>query len=199
MRLALSLAGVLAVSLGCNGPQEGAPVTIVDTFAELKPDASPGKSAILAMGTTRNPVDLKAIRTGDTLRIDLIAHREVFETELYRVGKDKFSLVEAASDTFDPPLDLLTFPLVAGPGKPYKGKLTAGLSRDVSATVSTSLDKIFMPAQTEAVRVDVMLSMDSGGTNPARRKLTFWFVKDRGLVQREFGNGLSREPNVEIE
>lgn len=166
---------------------------------DLKPDADPGGIALLKIGPVKNEVELKTDRAEDRFVIDLVAHGEAFETETYQVGKDTFYLVEAASDTFDPPVLLLQFPLYVNTNRVYQGTLKSGQSHKVLGKIRTTLDKVYMPTQTEAVRVDLDLQMDSGGPNPAERKLSFWFVKDRGLVKREFGSGLSREPVVSEE
>ena len=65
-----------------------------------------------------------------------------------------------------------------------------------SATVSTSTEtlRLTTTGSTPSVLVVVDLEIESGGQEPAKRKLRFWFVKDRGVVQRQFGIGSTREP-----
>lgn len=197
MRTLPILLGALFGAWACTPSGEGNGVPpLAKSIDDLKPDAIPGKVALLKIGPVKNEVELKTDRTEDRFVIDLVAHGEAFETETYQVGKDAFYLVEAAADTFDPPVPLLQFPLYANTDRVYQGKLKSGKTHKVVGKIRTTLDKIYLPTQTEAVRVDLDLQMDSGGPNPAERKLSFWFVKDRGLVKREFGSGLSREPAV---
>lgn len=199
MKLVFLSLGVLFAAWACQPATEGGGATpLVASLSELKPDATPGDSALLMIGPVKNVVEIQAERSGEDFTLDLVAHGEVFETETYKVGKDAFYLVEAADDAFDPPVPLLMFPLYVNTTRVYQGQLKAGGSHKVMGKIKTTLDKVFMPTQEEAVRVDLELSMDSGGPNPAERKLSFWFVKDRGLVKREFGNGLSREPDLEL-
>jgi len=148
------------------------------------------------MGSMQTEVEIRSERVDDRLRIDLVTNGEVLETEEYLVTTNSMLLAKASYDEYKPALPLLKFPLTLGKMSEWKGELVAGVPRQASAVITAELDKVFMPAPQEAVRVDVILKLDTGGSAFAERKLAFWFVKDKGLVKREFGEGLTREPVV---
>lgn len=148
------------------------------------------------MGGTPMEVQVKAVSKDRLFNIELWYAGEIFETESYEVLPETVSLVNAAGETYDPPVPLLRFPMNVGDAWDWKGKMMTGpISHDSAATVTTGADKVDMAgSQSDAVRVDVDLRMDSGTDKPALRRLEFWFVKGKGLVKREFGSSTSREP-----
>jgi hypothetical protein len=164
--------------------------------ADLGPDASPGTRAKLMMGGTPMDVEVKTTASEGVFNIELWYGGEVFETEGYQSQSDNFALVNAAGETYEPPIALLRFPMNVGDSWDWKGKMMTGpVAHDAEATVTTSSDKVDMGgSQADAVRVDLDLRMDSGTDKPALRRLEFWFVKGKGVVKREFGSSTSREP-----
>lgn len=165
------------------------------TFADLKPDASPGDKAVLVLGGVNVPV--KVIRTvkGNEIRLDLQAHDVIFESEVYTDDPNQFGLKDAGDETFDPPIPLLKSPMKLGDQWSWSGSMFNGVARSAQAVVTSKLDKVYGGGhQEDALRVDVKLSMDSGTKTPAERTLVFFFVKDRGVLKREVGSGSTRVP-----
>jgi hypothetical protein len=168
----------------------------IASFQDLKPDATIPEKASLAIGKIVMPVDITQKFDGGDMKIELEAHGQVLETEIYEIGPESFSLIEAAGERYDEPLPLLKFPFSVGETWKWVGKMTAGQEpHKASASISTSQEAIMLPSgSTDTVLVVVDLSIESGGPSPANRKMRFWFAKDKGVVKRQFGDASSREP-----
>jgi hypothetical protein len=182
--------------LGCQSKGGGTGASVPSAF-NLKPDAKIPLKASLKIGEIDMPVEIKQTQTGDQIRIDLEAHGQVLESEAYLAKEGAFELAAVAGENYKDPLPLLKFPMNVGDTWNWVGTMTAGDEpHKASATISTSSDKVLLPASgsQEAVLVVVDLEIESGGPEPAKRKLRFWFVKDKGLVKRQFGTASSRDP-----
>jgi hypothetical protein len=134
---------------------------------------------------------------GSTLRFDLVAHGEVFETEEYEDGPRQFSLLYSGEERYNPPLPLLQFPFGFGDKWDWNGSMTSGgIPRKASATVITASDRLYYGNQShETVRVSVGISLSANpGSPPLRRDLTFWFEPQSGIVKRQFGSASIRQP-----
>jgi hypothetical protein len=179
-----------------SGP-DVAPGRLIGSYSELKPDAQPGLRADMVMAGTRIPVDVSVKSTGSLFEILLRAHGQTFEREVYRDDPKSFSLVEAAGDRYSPDLELVRFPMRVGDGWNWHGTVSSGgIRRTATASVDSSTTHLYdNGATTEAVKVEVNLSLYSEGTKmPAKRKLTFEFVPGKGVDRREFGDASVREP-----
>lgn len=163
---------------------------------ELRPDASPGAKARMVLGSLAFPVEVKLTPSPDKVAIELWAHEQPFEEEVYSNPSDGFGLIDAAGERYEPPVPLLKFPLRVGDSWDWKGKMVTGdTSRTASAKIITRDDLLRVGPEThKALAVDVDLEMHSGGPKPAKRKLIFWFVPEKGVMKREFGVSTSREP-----
>lgn len=195
-RLPQALVLVLLVS-GCSGRQSGSGAKI-ETSQDLKPDATVPVKASLKIGEVNMPVEIRQKNELDTVRLEIDAHGQTFETEVYRATEKSFDLVDAAGEIYDKPLPLLKFPMNVGDTWKWVGTMRSGDEpHKASATVTSASESIMVPSSgsTESVLVVVDLNIESGGPTPANRKLRFWFVKDRGLLKRQFGIGSSREPS----
>ncbi len=182
---------------GCKGSGQSIGVgSAIERLADLRPEASIPESAHLVLAGTRLPVTAKTTRAGSELRIELLAHSVVLETEQYSVSEQEFGLVNAAAERYAPALPLLRFPMRIGDSWSWEGRLEmADISRNASAKITSAKDRLNVEGfDDEAVRVLVELSIDSGGPTPAKRELAFWFVPQRGLLKREFGQASSRVP-----
>jgi hypothetical protein len=211
--LRIPVAGLLLIALasaGCRLPgaatANGAtPGDYAPRYAQprdLQPDAAPGDEAELVLAGTRLPVELRHSQQAEMLTLELLAHGELLEREVYRSLPEEFGLVEASKERYDPPLPLLRFPLQIGETWEWSGTMEMAASpRPVTATVATASDKLYLgEAPTEAVKVSVHLAIDAGpNLPPAKRELTFWFAPGRGLVRREFGAASHREPPQTLE
>lgn len=206
-RLALQLTGFALVAIlltGCLGHGDKDVVTkgsgaYISSQKDLQPDANPGSKAKMIMSGMVIPVDLKTKASAQDFDIDLWYQGELFEEEQYRSTADQFQLVNAAGETYAPPIPLLQYPMNVGDAWKWSGQMITGpVGRGAKATIRTQDDKVDMGAPTDALRVEVDLSIESGASEPAMRRLTFWFVNGKGLVKRQFGDSTSRLPDTGV-
>jgi hypothetical protein len=194
------LAGVLAIIVvaSCQPRSSGGGTgERFESLADLKPESQIPANANLKIADIDMPVEVTQTTTDDATKISLSAHGQIFETEVYSISEKEFSLFDAAGETYDDPLPLLKFPLTVGDTWKWSGTMTAGTApHKASAVVATSAETLRMTTtgSTPSVLVVVDLEIESGAQEPAKRKLRFWFVKDKGVVQRQFGIGSTREP-----
>jgi len=187
------------VLVGCGGPKVGGLLKhgsglLVSTSAELMPDANPGAQKVL-YGSIVIPVEVKIDKSAEDMTISLISREALLDTEKYRTAEKEFDVVNAAGEDYSPPIPLLKFPMNIGDSWSWKGQMvTAPTSRKATAVITTTDDQVDMGSPADALRVDVTLSMESGASAPAMRTLTFWFVKGKGIVKRDFGANTSRVP-----
>ena len=166
----------------------------IGSSSDLKPDADPGPQ-VVNYGGTEIPVNVKTTRKDDQFQIDLWYQGADMETEKYRSLPTEFDLENAAGEDYTPPIPLLYFPMNAGDSWKWSGQMMTGpTGRKATAVVSTREEEIDVGTVVHALVVEVDLSMESGASAPATRELNFWFVKDKGLVKREFGASTSRAP-----
>lgn len=193
--LAVTLAGVGLYS--CSKKSNGASGnTLYGTSSDLKPDANPGPRAVLRLLTTDIPVEVDQEVDSDEVTLELIAKGEVIEIEKYRSTIEKFELLQAASESFDPPLTLLKFPLESGAQYTWEGRLKMGeVGPDATANVTVTKDNLNEKGYAgSAVLSKVDLSFDGGAPTKATRTLKFWFVEGKGVLKREFDKGSARLP-----
>lgn len=196
MRAANASFGVLLAMFlaGCR-PQGGGGVEIA-TAVELMPDALYGEKATLNYGGTPVDVTMKRMASGQEVRFMLSAHDEVLETEVYQSTTSEFALV-SIDEKFEPPLPLLKFPMRIGEPWEWSGELLAGgLRHRATAKITPSTEQLFLTKTggVDTVKVSVELQIDSKTPSPAKRPLTFWFARGKGIVKREIGTATSREP-----
>src|SRR5687768_15919938 len=118
LAFALVAVGLYSCSRQTAGPSGN---TLYRTSGELKPDANPGPKAVLRLLTTDIPVEVDQEVEANEMTLELIAKGEVIEVEKYRSTIEKFELLQAASESFDPPLTLLRFPLETGAQYTWEG------------------------------------------------------------------------------
>jgi len=163
-------------------------------YADLKPENYGTPAATLVFYGTHVPVKVNAKKTGDILDLRFISHDEEIESERYRYSDREFDLVQAAEDTFTPPIPLLKFSFTTGDSWDWKGTLKEGnATRSASAQIRTSFDRVQIKTLwTDCAKSDVLLSIDSGTAAPATRQLSFWFAAGQGPFKRTFGLGSTR-------
>lgn len=199
---ALSSVCVVFLLLGCTyGGSKGAGSSpgsgaYIAQKSDLKPDANPGDQAQLILEGVIIPVQMKAVPKGGQFALDLFYNDQLFEEELYASSEKGMSLVNAAGETYIPPIPLIKFPMHIGDTWTWKGKMMTGpAGREAAATIRTLDGKVDTASGREdALVVEVDLEMFSGAKEAALRRLAFWFVKDKGLLKREFGASTSRVP-----
>lgn len=186
--------------LGCHAG------VAADSLASYKADTLPYEKGVLVVAGSQLNISVVAERKPAEVVFFLKSdHGVTFEHEAYRFDKSRFSLWRAGGELYDPVIPLLIDPIIAGSKWDWSGKMilaadgTPSTSPEsvtpANATVSLSNDKLNLRAgAVDAMRVDVLLKMDSGGPTKAERKLSFWFVKGQGLVKREFAASSTRIP-----
>lgn len=183
--------------IGCNAKSGGGSGPEIATSAALNPGAMLPKAANLKIGEIDMPVEVQQTVKGSEIKLDLVAHGQVFETEGYVLSDKSFDLVDAAGEHYEPKLPLLKFPMKVGDTWSWAGEMTAGQEpHKATATVTSTNDSVLLPGlgTTDTVLVVVDLSIESGGPTPANRKLRFWIANGKGVIKRQFGVASSREP-----
>lgn len=200
----LLLGLAVAVGLGCNRPADpgNGPIEPVkkglslQTSEDLAPATPPSEKAVLRLSGSPFEVDLKTRHEGSDFVIELLNHDAEFEREEYVDSFDGFRLKAAAGESYEPPIDLLRFPMTVGDKWQWNGKIK--LNSDAAeawADVETSEDTQYVGAvSVPAVRVRVTLRFASSPETEAERNLTFWFAPDRGLFKRQYDTVSIREP-----
>ncbi len=180
---------------GCIGGGGSGPM--IQSSAEFQPGALFSDHATLGYGGTEVAVLMKRSEmAGGLIKFVLIAHGQEFETETYQNSDKVFAFV-GIDDVFEPPIPLLKFPMKVGDKWEWQGNLTsATVPHKAEATVTTAREQLFLKkvGDVDSVRSDVRLLLDSGTPTPAERKLSFWFVRGKGVVKRELGTATTREP-----
>lgn len=172
-----------------NAPSVEIPASALAHLAQTHDQES------LVVGGTGLAVKVDAVPAGSMTDLVVSAHGEEVERERYLLSGSDFSLVKTDTDEFIPPLPLLHLPQSTGQTWDWKGQLREETTRNASAHITTAGDRLPVDGgPTDAERVVVDLSIDSGSTTPAKRTLTFWFTPENGLVKREFGAGSTRQP-----
>ena len=198
MTRAIPVVWALLAMAGCIGKSSSGSGEEFSRLSDLKPDAAIPKIANLKIGQVEVPVKVRQEATGDQLVLKLDAHGQTFEKEVYHVGETSFDLVEGAGEIYKEPLPILKFPFSIGDAWTWTGTMSAGNEpHEATAKIATSEEPLLLPVEgsTPSVLVVVDLSIKGSGPTPATRKLRFWFVKDKGLVKRQFGIASSREPS----
>ena len=198
----LVLAGMAVLAMLSGGCQPAVPPAA--KVSDFVPAKAPYTDAALVLSGTRLPVRLEVEQSGSEIVFFLKSkHGEVLEHEAYTVDASRFALWRAGGELYDPVIPLLTDPLKVGSKWEWKGQMrlavdgkpAEGPTTSTPATAAVSLvnDQLNLRSgASEALRVDVLLKMDSGTAQPAERKLSFWFVAGKGMVKREFAASSTR-------
>lgn len=167
------------------------------TVEKVKPAALPYERAALVLAGTVVPVDVQRVeeRPGD-VAFRLVAHGQLVEEERYRLETHSFSIVSAAGESYKPPIPLLANPIEAKKPWVWQGSLTSGVEhRNARADLVAIDERLNLPGGPyDSIRVDVELSIEGVGPQPAKRKLAFWFAPGKGIVKRDFGSSSTRAP-----
>ncbi len=153
--------------------------------------------AILTLAGDAIPVAVACTSTSGTVDIKLTAHGAVFEQEQYLQTQDSFDLLNAAGETYDPPIPLARAPMHIGDKWNWSGKMKSGdVGHVAKATITTMKERLFPAgaAPADAVKVQVDFEVDGGGPTPAKRRLVFWMAQNLGVIKRQFGETSMREP-----
>ncbi|MCW5942562.1 MAG: hypothetical protein KIS66_10045 [Fimbriimonadaceae bacterium] len=201
----LGWVAAVVVLVGCDPsePVEPAPSgKLIEADQGFDPAALPYTNAELVIEGIPLPVEVSRETDGDNVVFNLVAHGQVLDSETYAVRSDPegrpeaFSFVSTNDLRFDPPIELLRFPMRVGAKVPeWKGQVREGdQPYNAWAALQTKEETTNLPAPySETLRVDVELVME---TRPeaTKRELTFWFVAGKGIVKRQLGPIYARQP-----
>lgn len=196
IRVALLLGLCVALG-GCVNARTGSPLHSKD----YHPTKLGETSAMMDFAGTKIPAQLEEKLEGNLYTIDVVAHGELLESEVYRSDSTQFSIHTILSEEYRPVLPLLTFPLAVPSQGKWSGSISSGgMSRKATASIkrydsSLKIPDFMMPT----LAVDVELRIDGGGPEPSIRQLKFQFANEKGLIYREFGTELSRTPMKPID
>jgi hypothetical protein len=160
----------------------------MDDFLPLN---SGSKESVFTVDGTRTNYQLRSTTKGTTVTFQALSDGKVVDEEVYDVQDKMVLLKTAAGENFDPPVVLLRFPLTVGDQYSWKGKLCCDIEKiNGSATVVTSTDYVPRNEKNDdAIKAEMNLSFGEG----ASRKLSFWFVKGKGVVKTQMYKN-TREP-----
>ena len=160
----------------------------IDEFLPL--DAGQVDGQFTVDGTKTN-YTLKTKTEGTVVSFQALSEGTMIDEEVYDFQGNTIVLKKAVGENFMPPMTLIKFPLEVGSQYQWQGKLCCEMdSLDAHAAVTTSTDFVSLKDKSEdALKVEVNLTFGSGGT----RKLSFWFVKGKGILKTEMYKTI-REP-----
>jgi hypothetical protein len=152
----------------------------IDDFLPL--NGNQKKATFTADGTKTN-YTLNTRQEGTATIFQAISAGSVVDEEIYEVSNKSVLLKRAVGENFDPPVVLLKFPLRVGDQYKWKGKIACDLEKlEATASCITSTDYVPLKDRSEdAIKVEMNLMFGKG----ASRKLSFWFVKGRGILKTQ--------------
>jgi|GEM_PF-915552 len=173
------------------------------TNDDLKPDVAPPAEAHIILSGTEIPVTLTEKRESNSIVYSWMVDAEgetgtpvEVEREKYFSSKDLFSFAATAHEKYDPPLNLIRYPLTVGDSWDWSGDVVIGKNRTkANAKITSSADTLNLPAgNTSALLITVDLTY-AGNAAPSVRQLKFWFKPGMGLIRRELWGSSTREPS----
>lgn len=176
---------------------------ILSDAASVRADHVAQPDAELILAGTALDVAIRPSRSGDRFTVSLLSHDRALERERYTSTKTGFAVLEAAGETYDPPVTLLRFPMEVPSDWDWSGVVRSGVDdQPASATVQTRTETLNEPGGPyRTVRIDVGLHLGAvvktgttGATAPVTRTLTWWIAPGQGIIRREFGTVSSRGP-----
>lgn len=196
----VGLTALLASLLACTRPVaiHGGTSRATDfpDPASLGADQLGEQKASLILVGTKIPVEVTEKREGSAYTVLVRAHEQTLEEESYVIGKSEFLFESLSGERFQPPIPIVKFPLTVGDGWDWTGDAYLGpLGRPANAKVTTSRDQLNLASgNMDTVLILVNLSIQTGKSVTANRKLQFWIKPKAGIVRREFGSSSLREP-----
>ena len=150
-------------------------------------------ASVFTVDGTKTNYSLKTVKSGSTVSFQAISDGKLVDEEVYEVEGHTVMLKRALGETFQPPVTLIKSPLNVGDNYTWKGTLACDIEKiDGTATVTTSTDFVSMKDKSEdAIKVEVDLNFGAG----ASRKLSFWFVRGKGILKSEMFKTV-REPKL---
>ncbi len=183
---------------GGNSPMPTpTPGPMIRVQQDIEPAATPPEDATVTLSGTPFEVKVLAEKSGTSFLIRMLKEGEEFDREEYEDSAGAFRLVMAVGERYQPPIDLLRYPMSVGERWTWNGECLAnGHPTVATAEVDTAEDTQYVGgAPVKAIRSRVTLRFDAvGGEQAAERVLTFWFAPGKGVFRREYGTGSVREP-----
>lgn len=195
--------GLVALFVACKPSTDEGPKTQPATIdfksvSDLEPDKLPYERASLILAGASYPVEVERKVDGERVTFLFKSHGEVLDKESYRLGTQTFQLVQGAGMTFEPPIDLVLFPMAVGQSWGWSGRISSGVdTQNAHATVSSEPASLNLPnGYFEGFKVAVDLEI-SDSTPAVTKSMAFWLVPKRGIMKREFGSTSTRGPATE--
>ena len=165
------------------------------SYDEMKPGKAPPPHAKITQVGLEIPVDVVSDKHDKQISLRFLRHGQVYDSEAYIDTPEHFQLVRAADEVFDPPIDLLRFPLAVGFPMNWQGRILFGNEPiEATAKITPSFASTTLAGNiVDVVKVKVVLNLDSKENH---QQMTFIFVPGEGLQKSEFGlsGATSREP-----
>ena len=188
--------------LGCLGSNEEGPSTqTYSKIEDIQPTAVPYARAYVIFTGTPIPTDVVAEQKDGEFELRCESEGAVIDLEKYAFDDASFKFVGTGSETFDPGIPILRFPLEVGDEWTWGGSyLTGADAREATAKVKTAQERLnTVMGEFSTVRVTVELAIQSGTPKPVEHKLVFWFAPKKGIVRREIKFSTTREPMPPVE
>jgi len=174
--------------------------TIYQTADSLKPDASPPKQADIILAGTSIAVELQETRKNNELILVWMVDPNTeaggpveVEREKYFYSDSIFSFAGTGHEKYDPPINLIRYPLEVGATWDWSGKIISGQTTNLAkAKISTSPDSPNLASgKVNTLLVKVVLEYVNT-TSPMARELKFWFKPGEGIIQRDLWDSSTR-------
>lgn len=187
----------LLVAMSCTGGGSAQGIRI-DSPTSFSPQPLALKQVTLKLAGTKYTADTRVSGAAGVQKIDLMAFGQVIESEEYRLSDRAFSVSDAGGERYEPPIDLIRYPMRVGDGWHWEGEIRTGpAGHRAQAKVSTASEDLTMKGETlhNVLRVEVELAIDSGiPSQPSKRMLRFEITPSMGVIKRAFGDYSVRGP-----
>lgn len=186
--------GVLALGLMLLRPQEKVVVGVPVQLERV--DALPYDRTRVTLAGSDTEAYFRRTASGEQVSFMILVQGSVLDTERYVVRGGRFFLSEIAGTKFEPSMALLPSPVRVPSTLEWQGTLTSGSGKEsATAVVNLERESLNLPGGPyDTVKADVQLTtMPPEGTG-VHRKMAFWFVNGRGIVQRQVGDISTRGP-----
>ncbi len=194
-----TMVGGFSCAFSRSGEHLGQEFETVEFFKTYMPGMTPYAEASIILQGTEIRCKVQREQTADDIKFSFLSHGQMIEDEVYRQTDEGFFLVRAAGESYEPPIMLA--PRIIQNSKPltWTGKAVFDpIEHSAIAKVTRASDSINLPSHNyEALKINVELSYTNlEQADTAVRNLSFWFVKDKGLFQRQFGSSSTRQPTL---
>lgn len=173
---------------------DGKPIDAIRCSKTLAPDTLPYQEGSLILAGTEYPVEVRQVRSADTVEFVIERQGEVLETERYFGDDTSFRLVQGGGATYVPGIPLILYGRDLSEPQTWSGEVReAERNHRAEASIRATREPLNIPGgRFDAFLIDVQLRIASDPV--VDRAMKFWFVPSRGIVKREFGTTSTRQP-----